>query len=347
MAFLRQIECPELKGLGFLGLIAGVLLLVVPKTGFAVPTMFGNDEDSGHLIRVEGYLSTPVVTDYGLMSVRDGATVRAFPDTQPTSSSEFSDIESFSLRDDGVAFMVGNGTVSFAGGGTLAGPQLYSIRIFNLDGSEAVQIDDGAASGGYNVLEPLGAISGIDPDSEINGIDFDPLTGLLIGVVENSGRDDLIAIDPATAIATVLSTSMDGTDDIEDIQFDSAGNLYLVDDDGGASFTDDVLHRATLDRSGALPTLLSIEVVNNTGGDHRIESLGWDYQNDRLVSFSDTSNSLFELKTDGNGYTDLGGVGFNDIEGIDFVPTPSGLPIPEPSTALLLTIGLSILARRR
>jgi len=309
--------------------------------------MWGTDEDTANLVKVQSYDSSPHVTDYGRISINDNGTIHPFPDTDPTSSAVFSDIESFTLNDNGVAFMIGNGVVSLPGGSTFSGPQLYSLRIFNPDGSEAVMVDDAAASGGYNALRPLGSITGIPSGSAINGIDFDPLSGLLFGVVENGGRDDLITIDPETAAATIIATSMDGTDDTEDIQFDSLGTLYLIDDDGGASGSDDVLHSATLDRSGALPSLLSISVINNTGDNHRIESLGWDYQNEELIAFSDTSNSLFQLNIDSDGFIDLGGVGFNDIEGIDFVPTRTGLPIPEPSTLLLLSIGLLFLSTRR
>ena len=134
-------------------------------------------------------------------------------------------------------------------------------------------------------------------DGPINGIDFDPISGLLFGVSENSGRDDLVMIDPVTVAATTGAISMSGTDDIEDVQFDDQGNLFLIDDDGGSSEIDDILHRAVLDRFGAVPALESIQVVNSTGGDHRIKSLGWDFQNNVPLGFSDESNSLFRLNT--------------------------------------------------
>jgi hypothetical protein len=105
--------------------------------------------------------------------------------------------------------------------------------------------------------------------------------------------------------------------------------------------------------------MVSIQVVNSTGfnangDDYRFESLGWDFQNNVLIGFSDESNSLFQLNTASNGFTNFGGVGFNDIEGIDFVPTVSGVPVvvPLPTGAwmgltLLGGIGGYGLIRRR
>jgi len=327
----------------------GSFLLSMAGAAFAAPVIWGTDEDTGHLVKIENYDSIPFVTDYGRLSINDGGTIHPFPDTDEGNSAVFSDIESFTLNVHGVAFMIGNSTVQFGSGGTgtFSSPHLYSLRIFNADGTEAVRVDDAAASNGFNALQSIGVISGIDAEDPINGIDFDPISGLLFGVSENGGRDDLVTINTVTGAATEIKTSMDGTDDIEDIQFDHQGNLFLIDDDGGSSGEEDVLHRVVLDRSGTVPVMASIQLVNSTGGDHRIESLGWDFQNNVLLGFSDDSNSLFQLNTTSNGFTDLGGVGFNDIEGMDLVPTLTGHPVPLPSTWLLALLGLLLCGLRR
>ena len=234
------------------------------RTAFAAPVLWGTDEDTGNLIKIENYNSTPIVTDYGRLSINDGGTIHPFPDTDEGNSEEFSDIESFTLNDEGVAFMIGNTTVALAGGGTFSEPHLYSLRIFNADGTEAVRVDDAAASNSFNALQSIGVISGTDADP-INGIDFDPISGLLFGVIENKSHDDLVVIDMVTAAATVIAASMDGTNDIEDIQFDDQGHLFLIDADGGSSEIEDVLHRVVLDRSGAVPTMVSIQIVNSIG----------------------------------------------------------------------------------
>ena len=166
------------------------LLLSMAGTTFAAPVIWGTDEDTGHLVKIEKYDSTPLVTDYGRLSINDGGTIRPFPDTDTDNSDEFSDIESFTLNDRGFAFMIGNSTVEFGNGGTFSDPHLYSLRIFNTDGTEAVRVDDAEASNGYNAVESIGAISGFDESDDINGIDFDPIGGLIFGVVENGGRDD-------------------------------------------------------------------------------------------------------------------------------------------------------------
>ena len=251
--------CKHLQWFTVCGLFFGLLLLFMAGTALAVPVMWGTDEDTGHLVKIENYDSTPIVTDYGKLSINDGGTIRPFPDTSEATD-VFTDIESFTLNDHGVAFMIGNSTVEFDGGGTFSEPHLYSLRIFNADGTEAVRADDAAASNGYNAVQSLGFISLPTTDGPINGIDFDPISGLLFGVVENGGRDDLVVINLVTAVATEIANSMDGTCDIEDIQFDDQGNLFLIDDDGveGEIEDIDILHLAVLDRSGATPSLQSI-----------------------------------------------------------------------------------------
>jgi len=319
-----------------------------------VPVLWGVDEDTGRLLKIELYNSSPTVTDYGLLSLNDGGTIRALYDTSTSNSAVFSDIEAFTISPSGTAYMVANSTYSWSGigGGTYAGSHLYSLEIYDpTTGAEKVSVDDSTASNGYNAIQSVGALN--TDDEPVNGIDFDPISGLLFGVIENGGRDDLITINLETAAVDTIKSSMSGTDDVEDIQFDDSGTLYLIDDDGGASETDDVLHAVTLNRNGGSVTFNSIVAdVNNTGEDGRIEGLAWDFSTGTLVGFSDDANTLISLYTSSNGYTTLGGIGFNDVEGIDFVPTISGLPegVPDTgSTAAFLGVGVVALAfaRRR
>ena len=322
---------------------------------YAVPVLWGVDEDTGHLLKVVSYNSSPTLTDYGLLSLNDGGTIRALYDTSPTNSAVFSDIEAFTISPSGTAFMVVNSTYSWngIGGGTYAGSHLYSLEIYNsTTGAEKVSVDDSTASNGYNAIQSIGALN--TDDEPVNGIDFDPISGLLFGVIENGGRDDLITINPETAAVDTIKSSMSGTSDVEDIQFDDSGTLYLIDDDGDGGLGDiDTLHAVTLDRNGGSVTFNSIVAdVNNTGEDGSIEGLAWDFSTGTLVGFSDDANTLISLNPSSNGYTTLGGIGFNDVEGIDFVPTISGLPegVPDTgSTAALLGVGVAALAfaRRR
>ncbi len=319
---------------------------------YAIPVLWGVDEDTGHLLKVDSYNSSPSVNGYGLLSLNDGGTIRALYDTDSGNSAVFSNIEAFTISPSGTAFMVANSTYSWSGigGGTYAGSHLYSLEIYDpTTGAEKVSADDATASNGFNAIQSVGALN---TDGEpVNGIDFDPISGLLFGVIENGGRDDLITINPETAAVDTITISMSGTDDVEDIQFDNNGTLYLIDDDGGESETDDVLHAVTLNRNDGSVTFDSIVTnVNNTGEDSRIEGLAWDFSTGTLVGFSDADNTLVALNTSSNGVTTLGAIGFNDVEGIDFVPTISGLPegVPDTgSTAALLGVAVAVLAVAR
>ena len=337
-----------------LAIVVCSVFICASKETYAVPVLWGVDEDTGRLLKIEAYNSSPTVTDYGLLSLNDGGTIRSLYDTSTSNSAVFSDIEAFTISPSGTAYMVANSTYSWSGigGGTYAGSHLYSLEIYDpTTGAEKVSVDDSTASNGYNAIQSVGALN--TDDEPVNGIDFDPISGLLFGVIENGGRDDLITINPETAAVDTIKSSMSGTDDVEDIQFDDSGTLYLIDDDGGASQTDDVLHAVTLNREGGSVTFDSIAAdFNNTGGNTRIEGLAWDFSTGTLVGFSDAANTLISLNTSSNGYTTLGGIGFNDVEGIDFVPTISGLPegVPDTgSTVAILGAGVVALAfaRRR
>jgi len=163
----------------------GSLLLSMAGTAFAVPTIWGTDEDTGNLIKIENYDSTPIVTDYGKLSINDGGTIRPFPDTRKDAD-VFTDIESFTIEWPGYRLHDWQRYGDVDSGGTFSAPHLYSLRILNADGTEAVHVSDAATPNSSNALQSIGVISGIAGEDPINGIDFDPISGLLFGVSENS-----------------------------------------------------------------------------------------------------------------------------------------------------------------
>ena len=52
-------------------LVLSFVFLLLPMTGiaFTAPVIWGTDEDTGRLVKIENYDSTPVVTDYGKLSI--------------------------------------------------------------------------------------------------------------------------------------------------------------------------------------------------------------------------------------------------------------------------------------
>ena len=73
------------------------VFICASKETYAVPVLWGVDEDTGRLLKIESYNSSPTVTDYGLLSLNDGGTIRALYDTNTSNSAEFSDIEAFTI----------------------------------------------------------------------------------------------------------------------------------------------------------------------------------------------------------------------------------------------------------
>ena len=89
--------------------VCSVCICATEET-YAVPVLWGVDEDTGHLLKVVSYNSSPSVTDYGLLSLNDGGAIRALYDTSTSNSAEFSDIEAFTISPSGTAYMVANST---------------------------------------------------------------------------------------------------------------------------------------------------------------------------------------------------------------------------------------------
>ncbi len=342
--------------LGLAPLLAVWLLLFAggpAESSTVTPDLWGVDEDDGQLFRIENYNGVPVFTDFGDLQYDTGGGV-----LEPVGN----DIEAATLAPDGNLFMAIDDDI-----GSVSEPGLLRFDI------------DDASTSAPSVVTIVGSL-GISTDNSsdnVSGLSFDPLTGGLWALLKNSSAagssnavDELWFVpdpnnDPGTAVSFGALTAPGGAVlQGEDLEFDAAGRLYVVDDRSSSNLsppadgiTDSTLWEIELNR-GADDEILSIDDINllsdlseffGAGSTEKFEALAWDFQNDALVG-SDDDNNRFALLLGAGSPLDLGaiGTGLTDVEGIDFVPLGEGPPpIPEPGTGALLGLGFALLSWRR
>lgn len=271
-------------------------LLPLAAAAQSVPLLWGIDEDDGQLFTLENYTECNLdsdaagFTDYGRMKWNDDGTIRNIGN----------ELESMTLDKDGTMYMMVN--KDFAG---FDAQVLVSFNIAD------------ARVGENNVVTVIGS-SGLK-GGLINGLSIHPTTGVLYGVWDKDGNDELVTIDKATGEATKVGKIKDGgtkADDSEDMEFDADGNLYVTDN------KDDELYRVDPSNGKIL------EVVDDDQKDGlgvssvKFEALGWDFINGRLVGMDDNNELVAHLTLeDGNNvkYCKDSDV-LTDVEGIDFVP---------------------------
>jgi hypothetical protein len=95
---------------------------------------------------------------------------------------------------------------------------LYGIR----DGAPDDLVTIDAATGAVTLVGPTGR-------SDIQGLTAGP-GGHLYGVGVGTTGGNLVRIDPATGIATVLTTALGGGSDIQAIEWDLGSNAYIARD---------------------------------------------------------------------------------------------------------------------
>lgn len=254
-----------------------------------------------------------------------------------------------------ISFLLATSSL-FASASAQATP-LYGIQVVTNVGAQLVEID--SASG---TIEFVGVL----PSVHMAGLTYDPESGLLFTV--NTVLDQLFAVDPISG--TFSSVGDIGFDFVQGLAIEpSSGSLFGID-----SATRNLLRIDTL--TGHAEAVGSIEpsfartiTFNPSSG----ALLGADFIADQLASFDTMTGAA----------TPVGDFGFTLVSGIDFDPatgaligsdlitnqlvsidpmTGAGTPltsldisgsivalafVPEPSTSLLLGLGLLGLATRR
>jgi hypothetical protein len=90
------------------------------------------------------------------------------------------------------------------------------------------------ATGG--VVQDVGALNDSGAvNYSVTGLAFDPLTGALYGSTGGHSGTDLLTINPANGLVTVVGSFNVGTATMTDLAFDHSGNLYGIGSSGGAN----------------------------------------------------------------------------------------------------------------
>ncbi len=232
-------------------------------------------------------------------------------------------------------------------------------------GNVAILYELDPTTGG--VLSTIGATG----FSHVTGIAFHPTTGILYGVVSNSGQ--LITINTTTGAGTLVGTT---GEQIPDIDFNSAGTLYgWSERDAAFTRSDDLV---TLDLTTGASTLVGLSNFGTSGTGLAFDSSDSLYVKrsntlhsvdattglstgsigitgtgvgslDNILAF-DNSNVMYSADRTGGGATlytvdPTTGVatlvGSNSIDNLSALAfSPAATPIPEPSTLLLFGVGL-------
>ncbi len=232
---------------------------------------------------------------------------------------------------DGISRVVAPGVETFLGptGTTRIEGLAYqesTNTLFAANGGVFGRID--LSTGLFAAIGTIGSgsgVFGVKPFDDIDGITFDPFTGLLYGVVRRSaaGPDLLIRIDPVTgsAVADAFGAGVDyvaiGTltigssvlDDVDDIAIDSYdGRMYGIINDSGRMSRLVLIDKLT----GALTDLFDLDVEN-------VEGLGFTADHVLLGVVGDSGRELVVIDVNtGNTtpYATLGAGGNSDYEGV-------------------------------
>ncbi|MGB0712462.1 MAG: hypothetical protein ACPGUC_02770 [Gammaproteobacteria bacterium] len=323
----------DFKNSSRMGFALALVGLLWSASVSALPTLWGVDEDDGELFRIDDYTNPAgTLTSYGQFKWNNNGNIQSVGN----------DIEAFTIRSDGMAYMILDDD--------LGGENEPVLLRFDMNTASTTQ---------DNVVDVVGNINiNFDTsDDDLTGIDFDPSTGEMYVLFEDynhkgkNRKDRLLRVDATTGNVLDNDRISDGFTNKgkesvklgEDMVFHENGSLLVVDQED-----DDVYY---MDPANAeLTGLYDGDSDGGLPGNTYFEALAWDSENDQLVAFSDNGN-FFALITSGNGSNSSygGAPGLTDVEGLAFWNSSGGGGggIPVPGTALLLGLGFLAGMRKR
>lgn len=310
-------------------LVLGVISLpqAVYSSDNIIPKLWGIDEDDGQLFSLTDYTTHGGFEDYGQLKWNNNGII------EPIGT----DIEAMTLDVDGTMYMALDRILP----GVNSNNNQYCSTLLTFNILDAKLIEDGDNI--VNVIDAIKIPCDHNEDN-ISGLSIDPSNGKLVALLKDYDSSGNLITDKLYVISktdgslvdtigsiTGLQEQSDRAEDIEFSSLDADGNTYIyVTDD-----YDD--HTYKVDPVDG--TILAVIDNDQTGGlgvsEAKFEALGWDFANNRLAGYDDENNLVANLTLEiGNNINYGQGIGLTDVEGIDFVPTPDGNPIPSPNNNL-------------
>jgi hypothetical protein len=189
------------------------------------------------------------------------------------------------------------------------------------------------ATGASSLVGPTGLSTIIEGD-----IGFDPTSGVLYGLYNNSGGNQLFTLNTSTGAATALGAV--ASDDPSGLAFDNSGQLWVIDSHVNTTH---------------IPTLLKVNKSNGSVLSSQSTGINLGTGHPLLgADFNPTTNQLYFAMDNGNFYSEDTVTGLATLVDSHGVTNATGLAFvtPEPTTPIVLLSGgavvlWSIVRKRR